>query len=262
MQSETRKPRVFVDEDATFSGEPLVRIIEGAGCEAIRAADGKDLTDALDAVAPPLDLVVLALEPDRVGRLHAIAELRKRDWLAAIPIVGVCAWSAELDLWQLRALGVIGLIDTRARAEHVRFRVGQIVYKGREGRRHERAPCYIPVAMDLAEGSLSGHAITLSVGGMGVVCSRYIEPNTPVRLRFRPDDESCEIEVAGRTVHVREARRGGGEYEVGVFFQRLSKPAHASLFTAVTRLLAAWETQGAIALVEEPQPRPVTRPKR
>lgn len=243
MTSE-RAPRAFAFGDPEFSGVSLSRIIAEAGCELVEAPPGADIFGAFDALSPPLDVIVLPLQGDPADMLKALASLRTRDWLASVPILGISSRDrSRLDLWKLRELGVIGLVDSRALPEHVRFRVGKIVYKGREGRRFERAPCCIPVEVSVDGEVRMAYAISLSVGGMGLACGEPIEPNTCVRLRFSIDDEDRELplDLEGRTVHQREVHREGASYEIGMFFYPLPERIYAALSICVSELLTAWD---------------------
>lgn len=236
---------MFVHEDLSFGRAQISQIVAEAGCEMAGGAWDGGLLDALGEVAPPLDLIVLSFRPEAPATLEAVAEFRKQDWLSSIPVLGVASLDrSDLDFWQLRALGVAGLIDSGAPPEHVRFRIARVAYKGREGRRFERAPCCIPVDVDIGGEQIAAYAVSLSVGGMGLACSQRIEPNTPLELRFSLDDDGEPISVSGRTVHLREVRRPSADYEVGLFFHQLTEGLAARLGLTVSRLLSAWDTVG------------------
>lgn len=242
MEDPKRKPRVFIHEDTLFRNASLSQLVGEAGCELAWEPEEPDLCGALERALPPLDLIVLLLHSESPDLLEAIAELRKRDWMATIPILAVSALDrSQLDLWQLRALGVIGLVDSGAPAEHVRFRVGQAAWKTRDGRRFERAPCCMPVELEVQGEALVAYSVSLSIGGMGLAVSRPIEPNTLVKLRFALEEGEEPISLSGRTVHLREVSRPGAPYEVGLFFLELPEAVYADIGFTVSRLLAAWD---------------------
>ncbi|MGH0030373.1 MAG: PilZ domain-containing protein [Myxococcota bacterium] len=244
MTDRTSVPRVFIQEDTPFGDSTLSKIVAQAGCETILDPGAEDLHRALDAASPPLDLLVLVLHSS--SGLKPIATLRKMGWLSTIPILIVSELDVtELDLWQLRALGVVGLINRGAPAEHVHFRVSQIAYCGRDGRRFERAPCCIPVEVRAGGKTSTDYAVSISAGGLGLAVSRHIEPNTVVNLRFSLAEGEEPIEASGRVVHIRERRREGANYEAGIFFHRLDEALHKQLRVAVHRLLAAWDAIGS-----------------
>jgi hypothetical protein len=173
-----------------------------------------------------------------------------------------CVDTSQLDLWQLRALGVVGLIDGRAPAEHVRFRIGQAAWKSKEGRRFERAPCCIPVEVDVESETLTAYAVSLSIGGMGLACPAAIEPNTLVKLRFALEEGEDQISISGRTVHLREVERTGADYEVGLFFLDLSDRLYTELGLAVSRLLSAWDAVRSTSLGGDDEAVQILGPRR
>jgi len=242
MDDPERRPRVFIHEDTLFRSASLSQIVEEAGCELAWEPEERDLYDALEEVLPPLDLIIFLLDSESRELLESLAKLRRRDWLASVPILAVSSLDrSQLDLWQLRALGVVGLIDSGAPAEHVRFRVGQAAWKAKEGRRFERAPCCIPVELNVDGDSLTAYAVSLSVGGLGLASPRAIEPNTLVHLRFALEEGEKPISISGRTVHLREVHRTGAQYEVGLFFLDLPDSLYTDIGFTVSRLLAAWD---------------------
>ena len=250
MENQSRNPRVFIHEDTSFEGSSLSEIIEQAGCDLVWDPTLRDLGAALGSIEPPIDLIVLVLHTGSKVRLETVAEIRRHQWLAAIPILVVSSLSApDLDLWQLRALGVVGLIHSEAPPEHVRFRVGQVAYRGRDGRRFERAPCCIPIELEANGKTSTDYAVSLSAGGVGIATSRRIEPNTLVGLRFSLDEGLEPISISGRTVHMREVQREDAAYQIGVFFHRLDEAMHKDITAAVGRLLAAWDAIGGSNLI-------------
>jgi len=242
MDSERTTPRVFIAEDTPFFRVGLSNIVEEAGCEVVRASGEDDLCGQLEQAGGPLALIMLPLYPNPERALDGVAAIRKRGWLSRVPILAISPLDQSgMDLARMRLLGVTGLVDKRALPEHVRFRVGQVVYHGVEGRRYERAPCCIPVDVEVEGEVRTEYAISLSIAGVGLASSRKIRPNTPVKLRFVLDVPDHDIiEAEGRAVHMRPATREDADYEVGVFFYPLSTRAAGAIQGEVSRLLDAW----------------------
>lgn len=250
MTADRRRPRVFIKQDVVFGDTLLSRIVEQAGCELQPSIESSASSDALDEDPVPLALIIVSLDPDPMRTIAWVADLRRRDWLAAVPILGVSSLDRlGIDYRRLREVGLTGLIDAGAPREHVRFRVSQLAYRGREGRRFERAPCCIPVELETGGERTTAYATSLSAGGMGLACSHRIEPNTVLGLRFALDEETEPISVSGRIVRLQESRRPDAAYEIGVFFHRLSRPVHDEISATVSRLLAAWDTVSAAGLI-------------
>lgn len=257
MDSEPTTPRIFISEDTQFSRMRLSSIVEEAGCEVVQStAAGGDLCHQLESVGAPVSLIVVPLYPDPPAQLDAIGTLRRRDWLKQVPILAISPLDQSgLDLSQLRVLGVAGVIDKRALPEHVRFRLSQVVYQGPNGRRFERAPCCIPVELDVSGEVRTEYAISLSIAGMGLASSRKITPNTPVKLRFMigsPEDQLVEAE--GRAVHIRPSQREGADFEVGVFFYPLAESACGAIQAEVNTLLATWASVSRMDLEKQDDP--------
>jgi len=259
MDSDSSSHRVFIAEDTPFFHVRLRSIVEEAGCEVVEASSDEGLCSQLEEAGEPISLIILPLYPNVASSLAQVAELRKREWLEKVPILAIGPLDqSKLDLNRLRVLGVAGLIDKRALPEHVRFRVSQAVYTGANGRRFERAPCCIPVDVEV-EGEVSTeYAISLSIAGMGLASSREIAPNTPVKLRFvldsmRSASDSEMVEAEGRAVHVRPARRHDASFEVGIFFYPLADDACGAIQAEVMRLLEAWATVSRMDLQKSEQ---------
>jgi hypothetical protein len=249
MDSDCR-PRVFIEQDIIFGNDPLSAIVEQAGCEPVLGTGGAP-GESLAGALPPLSLVILSVGADFSEATMSLAQIRNQDWLSAIPILGVAALDrADLDFWRLRALGVVGIVYTDAGAEHVRFRIGRVAYDGKDGRRFVRAPCRIPVKVDVGGVVSDADVTNLSVGGVGLVCQQKIEPNTQVSLTFSLDTNQEAIVISGRTVNLRPTDEAESAFDVGIFFFRLSEGLHERVNREVSRLLAAWDAAAGLDLVD------------
>ena len=233
---EPRPPaRVFIYEDACFDRVRLSTIVREAECEVLGRREGSDLAEALDSLTPAPDLMLLPVGSGDDGILEAV---RTRHWLRVTPILAIASIDpAELDLWRLRGLGVVGLIDARATADHVHFRVAEVI-QARGCPRQARAPCCFLVDLE-AEGTVSReYALSLSLGGIGLACARSLEPNTPVKLRFALIGAGGRsIEVEGRVV--RRTSHADARDEVGIVFLAMPQDVRDALDHEVRSLLLA-----------------------
>jgi hypothetical protein len=241
MENEQRLRELFTYEDVRFAYTRLSSIASEARCVCTVRDEKLGLAESLDRRGPPVDLIVLPLPSEPSAVLAALRVARERAWVSAIPVLGVSRIDrSDLDLWQLRALGVVGLIDDRALPEHVRFRITQVLYAGHEGRRHERAPCSLSVRVDGCGAVSQERAIALSEGGIGLSSSRRLEPNAHVKLRLRLDSDPGELlELESRVVHARPVQRREVRYEIGLFFLDPSERARAAIREEVRFLLEA-----------------------
>ncbi len=231
-------PRVFLDRDLFFHRERLSSILGEARYEVVKASEGDSLVETLREISPPPDLIILSFFPslDTIGSLEAI---RAIEALRDVPVLGVSPLDrSRLDLERLRGLGVVGLVDGRSLAEHVSFRVDQVVRHIDSGRRHERAPCCLPVDLDVAGEVTTEYALSLSRGGIGLTSTRTIEPNTEIGLRFwLPQCGSELADVRARVVYQRSGHGEFAPYRVGAFFLDLDEQLAAGIEREVRRLL-------------------------
>jgi hypothetical protein len=241
--------RLFLSDDIRFGDTLLTAIAGETGSTWVLRDPATALHPALCAAGPPIDLIVLSLPAGAHDALAGLRLARSEAFLMEVPALVISYADGGLDLWQLRALGVLGLIDRRVSPEHVRFRINQVIYTGFEGRRHERAPCSIPVELEAGGVVTVERTVTLSEGGMGVSSGRRIEPNTDVVARFRlgPDAEE-QLVVPARVVHVREAQRPETRHELGLFFGRVSDHARTAIREEVRSVLDAIGRQRLLPL--------------
>jgi hypothetical protein len=223
--------RVFILEDARFGDSSLSTIVRDASCEPLVSQPDAPLTATLDALLPSPELMIVPICPEGDDTLEAV---RKRHWLRMVPILGISpADTSGLDLWRLRGLGIVGLIDRRATAEHVRFRIQEVIGALSNGPRDVRVPCCFLVDLDAQGAVTSEYALSFSIGGIGLASARPIEPNTEVRLWLPLTESQARIEVPGRVV--RSLARSDARHDVGIVFLPLS----AQVREALTRELRA-----------------------
>ena len=221
--------RVFILEDPCFGHTRLSTIVRGAACEALAPHADAPLTATLDSLLPSPDLIIVPIDSGGEGRLEA---LRKRHWLRMVPILAISPVDASgLDLWRLRGLGIVGLIDRRATADHVRFRIEEVIAARSGGPRDVRVPCCFLVDMEAQGAVTSEYALSFSIGGIGLASARPLEPNTEVKLWLPLTEAPGRVEVPGRVV--RSLVRADGRHDVGIVFLPLS----ASVRELLTREL-------------------------
>jgi DNA-binding response OmpR family regulator len=233
-----RRPRVFLEDDAYFFRLSLSAILGRAGVEVLVRPPGESVEDALRGLPSAPDLLIVAV---RGPPLEAYERLRRVCASRApeeVPILGVTTLDRSgLDFEELRALGVVGLLDKSCRPEQIVFRVNQILRpRWVHRRRHERAPVYFPVDLEAAGATTTEYAIDLSPGGMRVTSARALDPNTEVCVRFRV--ESAWVDATARVAHRRAALDSSAPYEIGLFFQRIAPEAQTLVCREVDRSLA------------------------
>ncbi len=207
--------RVFILEDPCFGTTKLSTIVRAAAREPLAPLFDAPLAATLDSLLPSPELMII---PVCAGSGEETLEaVRKRHWLRAVPILGISpASTAGLDLWRLRGLGIVGLIDRRATAEHVRFRIDEVIAARSGGPRDVRVPCCFLVDME-AQGSVSSeYALSFSIGGIGLASARRLEHNTNVKLWLPLTESPGRIEISGRVV--RCLVRADGRHDLGIVF--------------------------------------------
>ena len=207
--------RVLICEDTRFRDVMLSSIVRDADCELIAPGGDSNLAAVLDALLPPPDLMIFPVCADGGELLEMVSN---RDWLRMVPILAIGPQDPSgLDLWRLRGLGVVGLIDRRSTAEHVRFRLDEVIEARSCAPRHARVSCCFLVDVEAAGQLTSEFAVSFSLGGVGLASVRPLEPNTLVRVRL-PVAAALErgVEVEGRVV--RRVERADGRFDVGIAF--------------------------------------------
>lgn len=215
-----RRPRVFVADDTHLFRLRLSQILADAGIEAITRPPNLDAWAALQQISPPPDLLILPILGSDRATIDEVREIRAHGTARDIPVLGLTTVDrAELDLEELRAMGVAGLVDKSCIPEHLVFRVNQLVRRPRERRTWDRAPAFFPVDLEAAGITTPEYALNLSLGGMRVTSTHRLEPNTDVRVRFRLSNQSHEIiEAKGRVIYCSPRDVASGPYELGLFF--------------------------------------------
>ena len=239
------EPLVWLDREDHFFRLPLTRILTNAGFGVARSAGYADAVSLLERTRRvPAACLVHFEEPAAQG-IATLRELRRHPGLRHVPIVAITTLERRgVDLASLRELGVVGVLDKRMIPEDVVDRLQRILGADTQGRRFARAPAYFPVDLEAEGATTTEYARNLSVGGLGLVTSRRVAANTDVKLRFRLKREALDVEIAGRVIYSRVAR-GGGDFDLGLFFYALDAPVRAALEREVAHRLAASARRGA-----------------
>jgi CheY-like chemotaxis protein len=241
-----RRPRrrILLVEDAAYSGRLLARILGRWNFEVVTANGAAAACQTL-ADASRVDLAIVALPGSGPEADAVLAALRAQPALGCAPVLAVTRPDGGLlDFDRLRKHGVAGVIGRDMTAEHVAFRVGQILPLGSlEERRHVRVP---------ADGELTlQRAENLSVGGLRLRSAVPLDVNAMVRLRFRLPVHPAEvISVDARVVHCQPAADREGSYVVGLFFRSISPRGRTLVEVEIVRMLTGPPR------AEEPDARP------
>jgi DNA-binding response OmpR family regulator len=213
------KKRVMVFQDALTFQLRLPMLLERCGCEVIEVFPHVDSEEVLSGAEGPPDLIVVSIVDGTSPTLEWLRTLRKST-SPSVPILGVALRDrSEFDLETLRALGVVGLIDSAASPDHVVFRVNELVGSYGERRRRERVTALFPVELEAGGETTTEYAVSLSVAGMGINSSRSFELNTCVRLRFHPAVAPEEwIELDAKVIHCARDPNSVPPHRLGVFF--------------------------------------------
>lgn len=231
---------VMLADDPCFSGDRLSRILAAHGFDAMARSPAEDLRAWVASWAEPADLVVVSFVAEQTPGLEILRELRASPRARSVPILAVTPFrEIGFDLQTLRAHGVVGLVDTRARAEDVLHRLEHTVRPGGRRRMFERVGCFFPVDVE-REGLLYPEfALDLSGGGMRLTSVDRLEKNTDLILRFALPMVAGEVvETRARIVHVSKQKNSCVRHELGVFFYPLAPHLRDIIDLEVARLLS------------------------
>jgi DNA-binding response OmpR family regulator len=236
--AKARCPRVFLEDDGYFFRLSLSAILGRAGVEVFVRPRSESVEDALRALHSMPDLLIVAVQGPPLEAYDRLRRIRANGAPEEVPILGVTTLDRSgLDFEELRALGVVGLLDKSCRPEQIVFRVNEILRpRWVYARRHERAPVYFPVDLEAGGATTTEYAIDLSPGGMRVTSARPLDPNTDVCVRFRV--ESAWVDATARVANRRAAFDSSAPYEIGLFFQQIAPEAQILVSREVERSLA------------------------
>ena len=237
-QTRNAKPLAYVLQNAHLFDLGLPQRVRSANCETCEIFPNADLAAFAHETNEQPDLLIVSLRTtDSIDRIRF---LRALPGCEDVPVLGITdAVGARLDLRKLQACGVVELVDRTASQEHLEFCINQVVRGKPERRRWERARTFFPVELD-ALGKVSAEfLLSVSLGGVGIVSSRRLEPNTKVRLRFACDDLAPLGEIAGCVARLTETSRALPANRLGIVFSPLDSRKQLILESTVERLLAA-----------------------
>jgi CheY-like chemotaxis protein len=231
--------RVMLADDPCFSGCRLSEILAAAGFHVSPRSPGEAAPEWAASWTELPDLVIVSLVAEEPRDLEKLRELRAVPRLRRVPILVVTPFrEIGLDLQALRAHGVVGVVDDRARAGDVLHRVEHTIRPVGRRRSFERANCFFPVQV-AREGLVhSEFALDLSAGGMRLTSAEWLEQNTDFSLRFAlPMIAEDVIETRARLIHVSGKKNSWARYEIGVFFYPMSPRYQEIIRLEVDRLL-------------------------
>lgn len=231
-------PTLLLVGPVVVGGARLSKVLSDAGLSSIEIEEDGGVSAFLSCLPVPPDLLILPLAPVDDGGIKILREIRQTERGRRVPVLGVVAMGAGLDLRTLRAHGVVGVIDERqapgVALDRIVRMLGPLCHRG-----SERASCLFPVGVRLDDGPRRREfAVNLSATGMRMTSRLPLEPNTDVSLRFRlPMTSDRTIEAKARVVHRLNRRNSWGRYEVGLFFYPLGEDYREILTQEVDRLL-------------------------
>lgn len=239
MERAAQQPTVWISEDVLFHRVWLSQIVEDAGCALVK---GDGSADAAYHGAP--DLIVCSMTS--TDALTTLREVRAIPAFQRAPILGLTTLDRSgLPIEQLKALGVVGLIDKRAIPELVSHRINEITRDDGGRRRFRRAPTFLCVDVTHAGRVSTEYALNLSAGGMLLTAGIPLDANDELALRFQLPLVSPEwLDLRARVIYRRRGRNSAGLYEVGLFFLDPSDVARRLLEAEVDRLLEQDDARG------------------
>lgn len=238
QQTGNAKPLVFVLQDERLFDLGLPQRVRNAGCDACEIFPNADLAAFAHEKSERPDLLIVSLQ--MTGNLDRIRFLRTLPDCEGVPVLGITdPAGVRLDLERLQACGVVELIDRAASLEHLEFCINKVV-RGMPERRHsERVRTFVPIELDALGKASSEFLISLSLGGVGIISSRRLEPDTEVRLRFACADLAPLGEIDGCVACLRETSRTLPANRLGIVFAPLDSRKQLILKSTVERLLSA-----------------------
>lgn len=232
--------RVMLADDPCFSDSHLSEILSAAGFHVSCRTRGQVARDWAASWAEVPDLIIVSLVAEETRSMETLRELRASRRARLVPILAVTPFQKiGFDLQTLRAHGVVGLVDTRARAGDVLHRVEHTVRPAGRRRVFERVNCFFPVEV-AREGLVRGEfALDLSAGGMRLTSAERLGENTDMLLRFAlPMVAEDVIEARARLVHVSRKKNSCARHEIGVFFYPMRSRFQEIISLEVARLLS------------------------
>jgi hypothetical protein len=232
---------VFVPRNTQFRRAKLSEVLRAEGFDVFGCAGEEAPVERLRREPVPPVLMLLSIPDGPERDLSELEEAREVPGFENVPILGVCGKDRSgLDLDQLRRLGVVGLLDEAAETELIVFRVKELVHANlRNQRRHARAPALLSVEVEVEGEQSDDLATSLSEGGLGLLVTRHIPPNSELVVRFRvPSAPTHVIEARGRVLWTQRSRRPDEEgYRCGLFFTAIAPEDRRRLAEEVRRVL-------------------------
>ncbi len=112
----------------------------------------------------------------------------------------------------------------------------------KERRRAKRVEKKLPITVLGGPEKVAGETLNISTNGVYFTCPYFIEPLTKVHLSLvipGEEDSRDQVESEGVVVRVEPERKDASvsEYNIAVFFNRISDPDHSKLESFIQRCL-------------------------
>lgn len=232
-------PSVFIFQDSGLYQSNLARLLGQGHCEVTEILPNADLPGDLLTLETTPDLFIFPLRSRGSECLERIGKVNSHEQFQDLPILAVADLrDLSIDIEDLRALGVVGVVDRRAKIDHIMFRINQLVRPSAQRRRWERLDSFFPVTLD-ADGTLSKEvALNISLGGISVRSARELEVNTYVSVSFKIEAENAELKLEGRVVRSNSDPKTVPAYRLGIVFFPLDDPTTELLDRELLRFRA------------------------
>lgn len=247
-----QRPAVYVLQDAELSEMRLSMLVRESNCTLFEIFPNAELPDLSDAIPGPALIMMTVADRTDVERIQ---EVRTKKRFRDVPILGVSPFPSFADRRELAALGVVGLVDRLSDADHVIFRINQVVRNLCERRRGRRARTVLPVEVTAGGKTSAECVVSLSAGGAGLASSRSLSANTDVSIKFDSDRLAQLGVVPGRVTRTVRTADSLPAYQVGVVFYPLSGAQQALLEEEVAALVEEAQVRSPIRRRQEPADR-------
>ena len=229
------QPRVVVIQDREIHRMRLVDLLRQRQCNVIEVLLNAKLPDDIENMDASPGLFVFPIDGADPTSLKRIRAVHSHAEFCDVPILGVARMKdLRVGLDALRDLGVVGVADIATTGEHLAFRVEQLLRPELQRRRWERFDVFLPIEFELDGVCTTELALSLSMGGIGLRCSRKVDVNADVRVTFDSGD-ATELSLDGRIVQSTDDPRAVPRNRVALVFYPTDEATTARLERVVTR---------------------------
>ncbi len=125
------RPSVLVVDDSAFFLDHIAAMMEEAGYQVSRAADGSQALGLLDSAASPFDLILTDIEMPVMDGFDFVTRLRRDPRFQDIPVIAITTLTGRENLLRARDAG-IDAFSVKLDREHVLERCRYYLEHGRE----------------------------------------------------------------------------------------------------------------------------------